>query len=97
MGVKFNREYKDIVMDLSAALHAIKDGYETFEMTAEEWSAQDAEEQAEVMRTLADDIFYGLGSAPTLYIGSGKIEYDAVNHLIKVHSDEKVVHIIKLI
>jgi hypothetical protein len=97
MGVKFNREYKDIVQDLSIAIQAIKDGYEAFEMTAEEWSTQDVGEQAEFMRTLADDIFYGLGSTPTLDIGSGKIEYDAANHLIKVHSDEKVIHVIKLI
>lgn len=97
MGVKFNREYKDIVQDLAIAIRAIRDGYEAFEMTAEDWDAQDEAEQAECMRTLADDIFYGLGTTPAMAIGSGKIEYDAANHIIKVHSDDKVVHVVQLI
>ncbi|MCI3922272.1 hypothetical protein MO973_18745 [Paenibacillus sp. TRM 82003] len=97
MGVKFNREYKDIVQDLAVALRAIQDGYEAFEMTAEDWQSQDEAEQAEFMKTLADDIFYGLGKLSVMEIGSGKIEYDATNHIIKVYSDDKVVHVVQLI
>lgn len=97
MGVKFNREYKEIVHDLAAAIGRIENSYEAFEMTAEEWNAQEAPEQAECMRTLADDVFYGLGTSPSLEVGSGKIEYDAGNHLIKVRTQDNVVHLIKLI
>ena len=97
MGVKFNREYKDIVTDLANAIGSIDDSYEAFEMEADDWSALPSDERAEFMRTLADDIFYGLGSLPKLSIGSGTIEYDPANHVLKVHSHEKVVHVIQLI
>ncbi|TLS52558.1 hypothetical protein FE782_07935 [Paenibacillus antri] len=97
MGVKFNREYKDIVTDLANAIGTIDDSYEAFEMDADDWSALASAEQAEFMRTLADDIFYGLGSMPKLSIGSGTIEYDPANHVLKVHSHENVVHVIQLI
>lgn len=97
MGVKFNREYKEIVQDLANAMRTIDNGYEAFEMTAEEWSVQDVQDQTEFMRTLADDVFYGLGSRPTLAVGSGTIEYDPSNHLIKVYSHGNVIHVIKLI
>ncbi|HZG57012.1 hypothetical protein [Paenibacillus sp.] len=97
MGVKFNREYKEIVTDLAGAIGSIEDSYEAFEMAADDWSALDEAERAEYLRTLADDVFYGLGSSSKLGIGSGAIEYDPANHVLKVYSPDNVVRLIKLI
>lgn len=97
MGVKFAREYKHIVQDLAEAILTIEDGHEAFEMSAEDWSSQDESERLECMRTLADDLFYGLGQSPSIEVGSGKIEYDAGNHIIKVHDGDNVIHIVQLI
>lgn len=97
LGVKFQREYKDIVTDLAGAIGTIEDGYAAFEMSEDDWLATDEVERSEFLRTFADDIFYGLGSLPSLRVGSGRIEYDAPHHLIKVYSSDNVVHLISLI
>ncbi|WP_199614135.1 hypothetical protein [Paenibacillus alkalitolerans] len=97
MGVKFNREYKDIINDMVYSIGSIADCHECFEMSRVDWDSLDGNERTECIRTLADDIFYGLGSSPRLAIGSGKVEYDPDHHLIKVYPDPKIVHVIKLI
>lgn len=97
MGVKFNRDYKDIVTDLAQAVSAIPDSYEFFEMSADDWNDLEQQERAEVIRTLADDVFYGLGERPKLSVGSGQIEYDPHNHVIKVTPGSRVVHVVRLI
>jgi hypothetical protein len=97
MGVKFKREYEDIVDEMAQAIISIQDCYDLFEMNQEEWSQMDQDEQMACIRTLSDDIFYGLGNLPILTIGSGKIEYDASNHIIKVSSVPQVTHLIHLI
>ncbi len=97
MGVKFKREYEDIVEEMTKAIISIHDCYDLFEMSQEEWGLMDQDEQKECVRTLADDIFYGLGNLPNLSIGSGKIEYDADNHILKVSSVPQVTHLIHLV
>ncbi|MEX1030906.1 MAG: hypothetical protein WDZ91_12815 [Paenibacillaceae bacterium] len=97
MGVKFKREYEHIVEEMAKAIINIQDCYDLFEMNQEEWSQMDHEEQMACITTLADDIFYGLGNLPVLTIGSGKIEYDATNHILKVSSVPQVTHLIHLI
>jgi hypothetical protein len=97
MGVKFKREYEHIVEEMAKAIITIQDCYDLFEMNQEEWSQMDYEEQMACITTLADDIFYGLGNMPVLNIGSGKIEYDATNHILKVSSVPQVTHLIHLI
>jgi len=97
MGVKFNREYSDIVTDLSKAISEIPDSYAFFEMTEEDWSGLDADERSEVFRTLSDDVFYGLGSSPSIKVGSGQIEYDPKSHVIKVTAGAQVVQVVRLI
>lgn len=97
VGVKFNRDYKAIVSDLAEAILTIEDGYEAFEMTAEDWRLLSGTERLEFMRTFADDLFYGLGQSPSIPVGSGKIEYVAANHIIKIHDGDNVVHIVQLI
>ncbi len=97
MGVKFNREYKQISDDLTKALETIEDCYEFFDMPSEDWNELAAEERHECVRTLSDDIFYALGSSRKVHVGSGTIEYDAEKHLIKVSAAPSLVHIISLI
>jgi hypothetical protein len=97
MGVKFNREYEHIVEEMAQAIISIQDCYDLFEMSQEEWNEMDQDEQVACITTLADDIFYGLGNLPVVQIGSGKIEYDAVNHILKVSSVPQVTHLIHLI
>jgi hypothetical protein len=97
VGVKFNREYEDIVEEMTKAIISVQDCYECFEMNQDEWNQMDQDEQISCIRTLSDDIFYGLGNLPILTIGSGKIEYDSQNHVIKVFSTPQVTHLIYLI
>ncbi|GAA3405912.1 hypothetical protein ACFFNY_26095 [Paenibacillus hodogayensis] len=97
MGVRFNREYRDIVRDFGTALGQIDNCYEMFEMERDDWESLDREEQIEFLRTLADDIFYGLGSEPLIEVGEGKVQYDSSNHIIRVWTDSQIVHLIKLV
>lgn len=70
--------------------------YTVFEMTAEEWTAMESEEQSEVARTLADDIFYGLGAEPELAIGCGTISYDKERHILTVRDESSLVTVVHL-
>lgn len=97
MGVKFNREYNDIVDDIVIGIRRINNCYEAFEMDAGDWNALDDSERTDCLRTLADDLFFGLGSFPEMRIGSGKIEYDRTNHILKITSAPQIVHLIHLI
>lgn len=97
MGVRYNREYSDIVRDLGAALGQIDNCCDVFEMERDEWNGLEQAEQTQFLHTLADDIFYGLGTEPRIVIGSGKVQYDAVHHTIRVWTDEQIVHLIKLV
>jgi len=95
-GVKYYRNYRDIHRDLTLALLSIRDCYAAIGMTPEDWEAQGERGRLEVVRTLADDVFYGLGASRKMEIGSGFVEYDAGHHLIKVQADAKLVHLIQL-
>jgi hypothetical protein len=97
LGVKFNREYRDIITDFVRAISHIEDCYTVFEMDDEDWEALGSEEQQEVIRTLADDIFYGLGNDPNMSLGTGHIQYDEKQHILKVAGPDNVVHIVNLI
>ena len=97
MGVKFNREYPDIVNDMVHAISTIADCYTAFEMGEDDWQSLQPDEQQECIRTLADDIFYGLGRDRQLHVGSGKIEYDPDKHILRITSTPQVVHIVQLL
>lgn len=97
MGVKFNREYKDISDELTAAIATIDNCYEFFEMEEGDWLALDQSERYECVRTLSDDLFYALGMERKVSVGSGTVEYDAVKHCIKVFSTSRMTHLIMLI
>lgn len=97
MGVKYNRDYKDIIEDFMQAILEIEDCYDAFEMVQKEWQQLSPDEQQACVRTLADDLFYGLGTNPTLAIGSGQIRYHAAKHIIQVTDARDVVRIVNLI
>lgn len=97
MGVKFGREYADIIRDLSEAIGRIGNTHECFEMEAEEWAALTGEEQAECLSTLADDIFFGLGTDPSIPLGRGTVSHDKSRHLIKVTDEANAVFVVYLI
>ena len=52
MGVKFARDYEDIVSDMSHAVPNIDNFYQFFHMEKEQWERLTEEEQKECTRTL---------------------------------------------
>jgi hypothetical protein len=84
MGIKHGREYIDIAKDFTAAIQTIEDAYLFFEMEAEDWGGLDQAEQHEMMRTLADDVFYVLGEDHVVQVGSGTVTYHPAEHCIEV-------------
>ncbi|WNQ10508.1 hypothetical protein MJA45_23265 [Paenibacillus aurantius] len=97
MGVKFAKEYKDIIEDLTEAIRDIGMSHEFLEMEAGDWDGLDEEQQRECLTTLADDVFYGLGADPSLQLGTSHIIYDKDNHIIKVVYTDNVIRVVHLI
>lgn len=97
MGVKFGREYNDIVDDLTTAIGQIKNSYDFFEMTEEDWNGLDQEEQTECLKTLADDVFFALGTNPRIQVGQGFLMYEKVKHIIKVNQGDNLITIVNLV
>jgi hypothetical protein len=97
MGVKFGRVYSDIIHDFSAALEQIDDLYLCFEMSEDDWLGLEPEERSECIRTLADDLFYGLGTEGSLSVGSGTVSHDAGRHVLKVHALPDMTAIVYLV
>lgn len=96
MGVRFGREYDDIINELTSAIREVDQFYETFDMDEEAWRSLEEEEQNGCVRTLADDIFYGLGLESALSVGRGIIRYDNKKHIITVNNGEKCINIVYL-
>jgi hypothetical protein len=68
------------------------------EIDAVQWIELEEADRTEYLRTLADDIFYGLGSVPVLPFGDGVITYDHGKHTIHIkYADDKVIRVIHLI
>jgi hypothetical protein len=98
VGVKFAREYEMIITDLAQAIGDIEGCFELLEMDAAQWAQLDEADRVECLRTLADDIFYGLGSESKMSFGNDVIAHDNKKHLIQVtYGDQKIVRIIPLI
>lgn len=97
MGIKFGREYTDIIADFTEALQSVGDLYAFFEMTPEEWADLEQSEQQECIKTLADDLFYGLGADPKMTIGECTISHDKKRHLIRIDQGEGIVRVIHLV
>lgn len=90
MGVRYARDYSLIIEELAAALSTIEGASEFFGMDADDWSLIPAGDRQELFRTAADDIFYALGTEPSVSIGTGHVEYDGDRHIIKVVDVVKV-------
>jgi hypothetical protein len=98
VGVKFAREYEPIIADLVQAIGEMEGCAELLEIEPEQWVGLDEDERQECLRTLADDIFYGLGSEPVLPFGDGLITYDRIKHTIHIkYADDKIIRIVHLI
>ncbi|NOU92039.1 hypothetical protein GC093_02150 [Paenibacillus sp. LMG 31456] len=97
MGIKFGREYPDIINDFTEALYSMDECYSFLEMTSEEWNELEPEEQQECIKTLADDIFYGLGSDPKMSVGKCTISHDKDKHVIVIYHGEKLISVIYLV
>lgn len=97
MGVKHAREYADIITDLTAALGHIDNCNLLLEMSEEDWGELDNDEQRECLQTLADDVFYGLGSDPVIRMERSSFTYDKQSHTIRVSDGDKLVQVIRLI
>jgi hypothetical protein len=97
MALSYNREYDRILDDLSRAIETVPRFYEMFEMDGDEWSELSKEEREVCVRTLADDVFYALGSEPSAEIGEGTAEYDGARRVIKIVAGPQLVHVIPLL
>jgi hypothetical protein len=97
MGVKYGKPYEEIVAELSEAIGGAEGCHLLFEMSRGEWLELAVEEREDCLRTMADDIFYGLGTEPVLPLGGGTIVYDKMNHVIKVIYDEQVTRLVRLV
>lgn len=96
MAISYSRDYDRILDDLSNALKTVPQFYEAFEMEASDWSSLSKDERDVCVRTLADDLFYVLGSEPSTDVGLGKAEYDASHGIIKVFAGVGLVHVVSL-
>jgi len=96
MGVKYGREYTDILLDLMKHTESIKEIYDCFDMSKQEWGALAGQERLECIRTFTDDVFYGLGAEPVIEVGRGTVQYDSSRHLIQIHSGQvtSIVHLV---
>ncbi len=84
MGVKFVREYENIISDLSEVLIGINDIYTFFEMPEESWKYTSKEKKKKYIETLSDDLFFGLGAEKEIELGLGKIIYNDKNDKLEV-------------
>lgn len=96
MGLKFTRDFKRIIDELTESILKIHSFYQFFEMSEEEWLGLGEDEKRECARTLADDVFYALGVDPIVEISEGVIEYYKSNNFIQITSKNNIVGIVKL-
>jgi hypothetical protein len=97
MGVRFNREYEDILADLSGVLAQLPASAEFVEMEQADWLNLSPKTRKEMALTIADDLFFALGEEPTISFGDLKIQHDANSHRIFVQTQNGDTHIIKLV
>jgi hypothetical protein len=96
MAIRYSRDYDRILDDLANALATVPQFYEAFEMDSSDWDSLSKDERDVCVRTLADDLFYVLGSEPSTDVGLGKAEYDASHGRIKIFAGSGLVHVVSL-
>ena len=97
LGVKYNREYKDIINELSKVIQNIDNFYEFIMIETADWINLNKVEQDEIVNTIADDIFFALGSENIVKLGNGLIKYNAEMNVVEVYKQDKHIEAIKLI
>ncbi len=96
MAIAYSRDYDRILDDLVNAISTVPQFYEAFEMDSSDWDSLSKDERDVCVRTLADDLFYVLGSEPSTDVGLGRAEYDASHSMIKVFAGSGLVHVVSL-
>jgi len=96
MAISYTRPYDHILDDLSRAISTVPRFYEAFEMETSDWEDLSKDEREVCVRTLADDLFYVLGSEANAEVGLGSAEYDSGHSVIKVTAGPQLVHVISL-
>ncbi|HZK35029.1 MAG TPA: hypothetical protein VFD33_06955 [Bacillota bacterium] len=93
MGVKFAREYSEIIDELAKTLVQISGANDLFDMDEDTWFGMDGDGKHELTKTMADDIFFALGEerSASISVGNGLVEYDKNRHIIKVTEGVKIV------
>jgi hypothetical protein len=94
--IKYTRAYGDIINELADAVCSIDNFYSFIEMDSEAWDKLDSRMQHECARTMADDVFYTLGTSLAINVGNGLVKYDGENDIIKVFNADRCVYIVKL-
>lgn len=97
MGIKFGREYNDIINDFTDALQGVEGCYDFLEMSADEWDSMNEAERKECMKTLADDLFYGLGVETQMSIGDCMVTHDPKRHFIRIDQGDAFTRVIHLV
>lgn len=97
IGVKFGREYNDIVDDLSEAIVQVDSFYDFLDMSEQDWNRLSEFDQKECLKTLADDVFFALGNQRKIKLGRGVVFYSQQKHIITVEDGQNVTIVVKLI
>lgn len=97
MGIKFGREYRDIIDDFTNALQEIEGCHEFLEMSVEDWGELNEGERKECIKTLADDLFYGLGTEAQMNVGDCTVTHDPKRHVIRIDQGEALTRVIHLV
>ncbi|WP_281883735.1 hypothetical protein [Paenibacillus sp. YYML68] len=97
MGVKFGREYKDIIHDFTKALQEVEGCYDFLEMSQDDWQSMEEDERHDCMQTLADDLFYGLGTEAVMQVGDCTLTHDPKRHLIRLDRGEAFTRVVYLV
>ena len=65
--------------------------YEFFDMTLEDWNLSSKADRISIAKTMADDLFYALGSDTEIELGSGAIKYKQEEAVIKIFNKNTFV------
>lgn len=97
MGIRFKRNYKEINQELVQAIKKIDRIFEVLGMEAKNWNQLQENKKAEYLKTLADDLFYALGTETKVEIGNGYLEYIEKQNKILVSQKDNCTQIINLV
>lgn len=96
MGVKFLRDYDDIILELRDSILTIPKFYTFLGMEDNDFSSLSKSSKEEFARTLSDDLFYGLDAKSTIELGEGLIKLNDTNKTIEIFVNDILTNTIKL-